>query len=61
MIVWIKIERDCDMPGYNELALWYREDGFIFSEMLDKDGNDWLYGSKEFGEITHWARINYPQ
>lgn len=55
---WIELKKDCLMPDYDEYVLWYREDGLIAYEHLDKDGNQWLYDSKI--PYTYWRRIKSP-
>lgn len=37
---WIDITKNC--PDYDEPVLWLREDGNMFVESLDKDGNSFL-------------------
>lgn len=66
---WIKASEPGDgwntidkLPDYDNLVLWWPEDGIAFTDMLDKDGlPDWLLKGKENGaKITHWRQIKGP-
>lgn len=56
---WNTIDK---LPDYDNLVLWWPEDGIAFTDMLDKDGlPDWLLKGKENGaKITHWRQIKGP-
>lgn len=62
---WISV--DDRLPDYDEYVLWYRSDGYVFVEGLDKD-EDWdtfndFSGLSWLGdniEITHWQPLPEP-
>jgi len=59
---WVKLQRGCEMPNYDEIVLWYTEDGNTWVEALDKDGNPWLYGEEaadgfKWPKATHWRKL----
>jgi hypothetical protein len=53
---WISVKDK--LPDYDHLAIWLMEDGTAFVEMLDKDGNPWLYGRNASGaKVSHWMPL----
>jgi predicted transcriptional regulator len=62
-LAWVEIKEGCELPEIDEPVLFWREDGMIFQNYLDKE--DALmevvrHLSKIDCEITHWARIQGP-
>lgn len=59
---WIKVTDK--LPDYDELVLWFTEDGHYWVEALDKDGNPWLFGTQVEGfntpPVTHWQPLPEP-
>lgn len=56
---WVKASER--LPGYDIPVLWISKDGNQFVEMLDKDGNDWLYNLELSDEsVTHWMPLPAP-
>lgn len=62
---WISVKDQ--LPDFDEQVLWFRSDGFMFVEDLDKD-MDWEQFN-DFShlswlgpdiEITHWAPLPCP-
>jgi hypothetical protein len=64
---WIEIKEGNPLPDYDEYVLWYHEDGNMFVECLDKDGNPWIFGNEYEGvsddeflptpKATHWRPL----
>ncbi len=53
---WVKASER--LPDYDIPVLWLKEDGSQFIEMLDKDGNDWLYEMElSPSKVTHWMPL----
>lgn len=60
-IGWVQISEGKELPEYDELVLWFREDGFIKQDSLDKDrDNQWIFQNEGFGIYTHYRRLDPP-
>lgn len=44
---WIELKEGCEIPDYDVPVLWYYEDGNMYVDTLDKDGNPHIFGYDE--------------
>lgn len=55
--LWVDVQKD--LPDYDVPVLWINEDGNMYVESLDKDGNPWLEGDPDWctSKTTHWQYL----
>lgn len=62
-LVWVEMKEGQPLPNYDEPALWLQEDGNMFVDALDKDGNPWVFQHEQndqwgpYPKVTHWTKL----
>lgn len=62
---WTELKEGNPLPDYDEPTLWLYEDGSVYVDSLDKDGNPWIFEGFKNPltpdhppiRCTHWHKL----